>query len=558
MTVGGPPEAAGGAPPPVRALAVWCPQWPVVALGALPHERVAVMAANRVVALTPAAAASGVAIGQRRRQAQGRCPDLDLRPLDDRLLAVAFEPVVTAVSAFTPRFELGAPGDCVLAVRGPARYFGGEQRLAERVAADLDGVLAPLGWAGWGRVAVADGATTARLVARYLVTDPSVGPAASHPVVVPGGGGAAALADLPVAVLFDPALGFTGLDAGTDTDLPGLLARLGLARVGGFAALDPADVLARFGLGALAAHEVARGLDGRPAVPVEPAPELVVAVTLDPPAERSDAVAFAARPVAEEFLRRLGARGSTTSVVLVEFETEHGELSSRAWRYDASPAGLVDRVRWQLDGWLSGPVAARPTAPVTRLRLVPGEVLPATGRQLGFWGEETAADQRAARVVARLDGLLGPGAVTVPQWRGGRGPAEQVVRVPAGVGAAGLEVPAAGGDGGVRPWPGAVPPPAPARVHVPALPILVLDHDGVAVAVDGRTRLSGPPVQVVPPGATQPVPVVAWAGPWPVDERWWDPVAHRRRARLQVCPAVGPALLVACEGGRWWCEATYD
>ena len=53
-------------------------------------------------------------------------------------------------------------------------------------------------------------------------------------------------------------------------------------------------------------------------------------------------------------------------------------------------------------------------------------------------------------------------------------------------------------------------------------------------------------------------PVVAWAGPWPVDERWWDPPAHRRRARAQVVTADGTARLLALEGGRWWVEATYD
>ena len=49
-----------------------------------------------------------------------------------------------------------------------------------------------------------------------------------------------------------------------------------------------------------------------------------------------------------------------------------------------------------------------------------------------------------------------------------------------------------------------------------------------------------------------------WAGPWPVDERWWDPPAHRRRARFQVVDDDGEAHLLAVEGGRWWVEATYD
>jgi protein ImuB len=52
--------------------------------------------------------------------------------------------------------------------------------------------------------------------------------------------------------------------------------------------------------------------------------------------------------------------------------------------------------------------------------------------------------------------------------------------------------------------------------------------------------------------------VVAWAGPWPVDERWWDRGEHRRRARFQVLTAEGAAWLVRLEGGQWAAEAAYD
>jgi len=50
--------------------------------------------------------------------------------------------------------------------------------------------------------------------------------------------------------------------------------------------------------------------------------------------------------------------------------------------------------------------------------------------------------------------------------------------------------------------------------------------------------------------------VVAWAGPWPANERWWS--ALRRRARLQVVTDTGAAVLLAAERERWWVEAVYD
>ena len=49
-----------------------------------------------------------------------------------------------------------------------------------------------------------------------------------------------------------------------------------------------------------------------------------------------------------------------------------------------------------------------------------------------------------------------------------------------------------------------------------------------------------------------------WGGETLVDERWWDPTRHRRRARFQVLLGDGGAHLLAIESGEWWLEATYD
>src|SRR5581483_5311824 len=58
----------------------------------------------------------------------------------------------------------------------------------------------------------------------------------------------------------------------------------------------------------------------------------------------------------------------------------------------ATPLALAERVRWQLDGWLSDAKPHGPTAGLTLLRLAPEEVLPDEGRQLGFWGGDRALD----------------------------------------------------------------------------------------------------------------------------------------------------------------------
>jgi len=102
----------------------------------------------------------------------------------------------------------------------------------------------------------------------------------------------------------------------------------------------------------------------------------------------------------------------------------------------------------------------------------------------------------------------------------------------------------------------------------------VLDAAGRPLRVDARLGLSAPPAAVhVQVAAGRGVAVglrggegdvdgaaarlVAWAGPWPMVERWWTETP-RRRVHLQVELADGRALLLACTADAWTCEAIYD
>ena len=67
---------------PVRTVAMWCPDWPVVAAASVEDIAslvpVAIVAGNRVVACSAIARVDGVRRGLLRREAQSRCPDLVL------------------------------------------------------------------------------------------------------------------------------------------------------------------------------------------------------------------------------------------------------------------------------------------------------------------------------------------------------------------------------------------------------------------------------------------------------------------------------------------------
>jgi protein ImuB len=519
----------------VRTLALWCPDWPVTAWGATPRDPVAVLEAGRVAACSAAAREAGVAIGLRRREAESRCPGLALFEREPPREARCFEPLVAAVAGITPGVEVVRPGLCVLGARGPARYFGGELALCSTVrevaAAALAQVMElelPLGATGIGAIGigVADGIFGATLAARAGV-------------IVPRSGTGAFLAPLPLSVLRRP-------------ELVDLLGRLGIDSLGAFAALDASTVLARFGPDAAVAHRLAAGREERPLRPSARAEELCARVELDPPADRVDRALFAARTCADDLVRQLEERGLACLALSIEAMTEHGEELVRTWRGEEELGvdGMVERLRWQLEGWLTGTAANAPSGGIELVRLRADEVVRRGGRQLGLWGEVSEADRRATRGLDRLRGMLGPEAVFLGRLSGGRAPGDRVRLVPWGE-----ESAAEPGD--APPWPGRHPQPAPALVYPEPLPAEVTCSRGESVRVSARGRLSAAPARLAV-GRGPASEVLAWAGPWLSDERWWDRGERRRRARFQLLVADQRAYLCSVEESRWWVEATYD
>jgi protein ImuB len=531
---------------PVRTLAVVCPTWPLLAAGVDPATPAMVVRANRVLALTPAARAEGLVVGLRRREAHSRCPAAAVVPDDQSRDARAFEAVLSALGTLTPEVEATRPGLCSFATRGPSRFHGGDESLAERAAAVARGSVGSLHQEAPVGVGIADGPFAAELAARRAV--------GRDPLLVPPDASPAFLASLPLA-----ALRTTGSGDAELVELVDVLGRLGLRTLGAFAELAPEVVLARFGLLGRWAHRLAAGLDPRPLVARRPPVDLTVRVELDPPAERIDRVAFAAKRLADELHAGLAGHGLACTRVVIAAETEHGEQLERCWRHEGllGATAVADRVRWQLDSWLNGPPAVRPTSGITSLTLVPADVAAATGRQPGFWGGDRLADARVARAVARLGALLGDEAVRVAEPRGARDPAQQVSTVPASAAGDALD-PTRAASGEVPSWPGRLPEPSPAAVPSAPEAVEVLDAEGRAVEVDHRGAVSAPPALLRAATGGSPREVAAWAGPWPVDERWWDPAAHRRRARFQVVLSDGTATLVTREAGRWWLEALYE
>lgn len=514
----------------MRSVVLWVPDWPVAAAvgeglvdTAMP---VAVHDGRGLTVVSAAARVQGVRTGMKRRHAQRVCPDLVLLSRDEGRDARAFEPVVQAVESVIAHPAILRPGMVLADAAGPARHLGSEELLGEA----LIGAVARLSGAE-AYVGVGEGLLTAVLAARASA-------------IVPAAGTAAFLSPHPVAALRHAAL--TRSARGDVDALLEVLLQLGVRTLGDFAALPAADVHARFGLVGQRSHDLARGRFVATAPGERPQGSLAVASELDPPLERSDAAAFAARALAEDLATRLGGKACGRLRVTAR-TTDGGELS-RLWTIESAihAREITDRVRWQLDGWLSGRSGVPPSAPLHFLEISAEELRGALTSQEQLWGRPTHSAVAAQRAIVRLQGMLSTEGAWLPVLQGGRDPRSRVRMV------AWNDEPVA-----LRrldaPWPGQLPSPAPSTVFDQPREVGVVDDEGRGVSVDGRGQISAAPTRVV---ADRAYDVVAWAGPWPISETWWG--TPRRGAWLQVTASEGPSMLLSVRGGAWVLEGLYD
>ncbi len=543
-----------------RCLVLWLPDWPVTAWllserprpdPSVPTPPVAVVGANRVLACSDSAREAGVRRGLHQREAQANCPGLRVVPADPARDARVFDPLVARLEELTPGVQIVRPGLVAIRARGPARYYGGEAEAAATLILTLrtQGVAEV-------RAGVADGVFAAEQAAY----------SAQPVLVVPPGRSAAFLAGLPVDRLGDP-------------DLAGLLVRLGVRRLGDFATLDQTSVQDRFGLAGVRLQDLARGLDRRPVTPRVPPADLTRQIEFETPFDQAEPVVFSVRRTAEDFIAGLGAAHLVCTELRVVLTGEDGEVDERVWLHPTafSAAAVVDRVRWQLAS-LDAPTRPGLRSGVVGVRLEPVAVDAAWRHEPGLFG--ASSDERVHHTLSRLQSMLGYDGVVTASIGGGRWLAERQVLVPWGERA---QTP----QPGDRPWPGHLSAPLPAVVFPCPRPVTVLGVTGRTVQVDGRGNLSsaprlmvdggergdpgqgwespadpaGPRAAVGPgegPGSVRR-PITAWAGPWPIDERDWDPARRRHACRFQVVAADRTAwLLILDDAGSWWIEGQYD
>lgn len=531
----------------MRVAALWFPDWPVQAAklefdDAL-AEPIAIAAQHRVKVCSLAARRAGIRRGMRVRNAQAAAPELtvidDNPDRDGRMfasLAASLDDVAASV-------EVLRPGLVIADLEAAARFHGSEDKALEMLvdAASRRGIDAFAG--------AADEIATAVIAARTSS-------------IVPSGGSVGFLAGHPIRALTAEAA--LGADAGTVTTL----GQLGIATLGELAAIPPAAMTTRFGAAGMHVHRIATAAPDRRVAPELPTADLAVAITPEDPIERVDTAAFAARALAAALHERLQETGRNCLRLKVVAELTDGTRVERVWhtREALSEAATADRVRWQLDGWLTAQRAAQsyPGTPgawvggIASLILEPLELTePDPVGELWSGGASTDG---ARRVIERVQSQLGIDAVVQPRFVGGRGVAERIRLVPFG------EAAPDGADASDCAWPGAIPPPLPARlgggIDHPASGITLIDATAKPVQVTAEALLSAKPYALA--WGEKKYLVTAWAGPWPVDDGWWGPPAGRNRvARLQMVGRLGgadgepTAWLLVWTRRRWRVEAVY-
>ncbi|WP_296212831.1 DNA polymerase Y family protein [uncultured Corynebacterium sp.] len=587
-----------------RVAVLWFPDWPVYVQAQSRGWDVlapaAVIADYRVLACNAAARVQGIRIGMKQRHALAAYPQLNVAADDPTRQASVHEDVLAALQDVSAVVETLRPGLLAFPVDALARYYGDEGEAVEKLL-DAAARMHADCLAG-----VADDLVSAMWAARL------------GKVIRPGGS-ADFIADLPITALaLEPELR-------APAQLSSTLQQLGLRTMRDFANLPRADVAARFGQEAVEWHRIASGQVDRDISPRRHRADLALRYEADEPIARTETAAFVARHVATALHNKLFDAGEACVRLAVRAYLEPPvdytgpTVIERLWRCrePLSEQDTAQRVRWQLDGWLTrlragansgtgsegrdsgsaDPAAditadwADHTVGVTCIELVPVETVPAGSLAVPLWGGPDEGIRAARAAAGRAQALIGMNRVLRPIHRGGRAVARRIATVPYGEDdpEAVTALPTRQWEGQLlHPLPGLIGAPAsgngglssgnpnPSAAH-PAARLALLDRNGDPVYVTARGLMSAPP-EALRWGARQ-FRIIGWGGPWPVDEQWW--AEGKRYARLQISvreEARGNspystrsaystrsthsahrnyAFLLVCKGKQWRIEATY-
>ncbi|CAB4801210.1 unannotated protein [freshwater metagenome] len=500
------------------------------------------------------------------------CPDIEIvahQPSRDR---TAFDAVVRVVNELVPLIEVSEPGLIVFAARGPSRYMGGDGPMASKIVEAL-------------KTSVTDSRLAALLVGVGVADSRLAAQIASHASAM-----ASSSANLFVPYVVEPdktnewlapqSVRVLGEFASINRETISLLERLGLNTLHDVCALSESVLAGRFGELGVELHRLSRGDEQYPLAVVPHPPEHLCIEKFDEPVSDQQIIINSVQRMAVAFTEYYSVHGSVCVRIVISFESEAGKRSERLWYrpQGLTTSAIIENAKWQLEAWLASQLAADISGDpeshalenyalenygLVRVQLIADEVRTDTAQQLRLWGGSTQTDETATQAIGRLSELLGSSAVQVAKWQGGRDVLDSYELVSAThaqtIGSASSHEQIS-----AQKWRGALPNPSPSVVYSEPIQVQINDQFGKLLSVSARHELSASPVVVII-GATH-YKVNSWAGPWPVEERWWDSARSRRLVRLQlVCEKITAdsvpqilAMLAILEHGEWTVAAIYS
>lgn len=462
---------------------------------------------------------------------------------------VMFEHVVRAVTEVSPLVEVENIGTIVMASRGPSRYFGGDVLVAQHL---YDVCVAADNRSACG-VGIAD-SRFAATAAAYLAHSRGT------PCVIDSRITAEFIGGLPVASL--------ARIGGISNDTVDLLQRLGLRTCSAVRAIGEAALIDRFGIEGKRLYALTTGHEVQYLAPGAPPSNFSCSIEFESPLVNAHHVVAATHRTISNMAEAIASHGQQCVRLLISCETDHAETASRIW---GEPRGLgaaaiMQRLSYQVDGWLTDidAIADAPTSGIVRVSFEPIECREVLVTQQLLWGGYQENIERASRAVSMVLAVGDGTHVSVPRWQGGRDLSSVYELVPASMvdltDAHDAQTRVELGRGVARDWSGSIPRPSPTSVASVPPVAQVFDVHGDEVMVTGRHELSGTPACLEVSGHSYEIMRIA--GPWPVEERWWDARRRRRHVRLQflVKNARGrlTVFLVGLENRTWTLLARYE
>ena len=347
--------------------------------------------APRIIALNPAARASGLAVGETLADARARIGFLQVRIWEPAADAKALASLAQWATRYTPSVALyknenGADG-LFLDVTGATHLLGGEKPLLLDLAQRLEAFGLPV------RLALAETAGTAWAVSHY---------ARAPLTIVPTGGERDALSPLPIE----------GLRLASETTL--ILRRLGFKRIGALIDKPRAPFAARFEKELLLRTDRALGRAPEPLRFLAPPPVYVETRSLLEPISTEDAILAVATRLMQALVPKLEADGvGARNLRLSLYRVDGGmqRLDVGCTLPTQSPEHVTRLIRLRLER-LSRQLEAGFGFETVSLAVTVAEKIDQRQHALATASDETERERRCIALVDALRQRLGPESVS--------------------------------------------------------------------------------------------------------------------------------------------------